>query len=53
MAAGCRFLIQPHVRFRGKIGEQATLFLQDPSGNTLEFKSFSDPAQIFRRAADD
>jgi len=47
-AAGCRFLIEPRVRFRGKLGEQATLFLQDPSGNTLEFKSFSDPAQLFR-----
>ena len=52
-AAGCRFLIEPRVRFRGKVGEQATLFLQDPSGNTLEFKSFSDPTQIFSKAAGD
>lgn len=51
--AGCRFVIQPHVRFRGKIGEQATLFLQDPSGNALEFKSFSDPTRIFGRPEDD
>lgn len=52
-AAGCRFLIEPHLRFRGKVGEQATLFLQDPSGNTLEFKSFSDPDQLFRAADGD
>lgn len=51
--AGCRFLIEPRVRFRGQVGEQATMFLRDPSGNTLEFKSFSDPAQIFRTADDD
>jgi hypothetical protein len=44
-----RFLIAPHVRFRGQVGEQATLFLVDPSGNALEFKSFQDPERIFAR----
>jgi len=44
-----RFLIPPHVRFRGRVGEQATLFLVDPSGNALEFKSFQDPERIFAR----
>ncbi len=44
---GVRFLIDPHVRFRGEPGEQATMFLQDPSGNALEFKSFQDPARLF------
>jgi extradiol dioxygenase family protein len=48
-AAGARFLIEPHVRFRGKIGEQATLFVLDPSGNALEFKAFRDPARLFAR----
>lgn len=48
-AAGVRFRIEPHVRFQGKPGEQATLFLEDPSGNVLEFKSFQDPARVFAR----
>jgi len=39
-AAGVEFLIEPVLRFRGKIGEQGTFFLLDPSGNALEFKSF-------------
>lgn len=41
-AAGVTFVIPPHVRFQGEPGEQATLFLHDPSGNALEFKSFAD-----------
>ena len=41
------FLISPRIRFRGEVGEQATLFINDPSGNTLEFKSFANPAQLF------
>ena len=45
--AGTKFLIAPRVRFEGEVGEQATLFLTDPSGNALEFKSFPDPAQLF------
>ena len=39
-AAGIEFLIEPHVRFRGLPGEQATMFFLDPSGNALEFKAF-------------
>jgi extradiol dioxygenase family protein len=42
--AGVKFLIEPHVRFRGLAGEQATMFLLDPSGNALEFKAFDDVA---------
>lgn len=42
-----RFLISPRIRFAGEVGEQATLFITDPSGNALEFKSFADPAQLF------
>jgi len=45
---GIRFVIEPHVRFRGAPGEQATMFFLDPSGNALEFKAFRDiEAQLF------
>jgi hypothetical protein len=48
--AGVAFVIDPHVRFPGQPGEQATMFLTDPSGNALEFKSFRDIAgQLFAR----
>lgn len=46
-SAGCEFLISPRVRFKGEVGEQATMFLRDPSGNALEFKSFANTSQIF------
>jgi extradiol dioxygenase family protein len=42
-----QFLIDPQIRFEGETGEQATLFIVDPSGNALEFKSFADPTQLF------
>ncbi|MDQ3289139.1 MAG: VOC family protein [Pseudomonadota bacterium] len=46
--AGIAFVIEPHVRFAGQPGEQATMFLLDPSGNALEFKGFADiQAQLF------
>lgn len=45
--AGVRFLIEPHVRFRGQVGEQATMFFEDPSGNAIELKAFQDAAQMF------
>ena len=49
-AAGVAFVIEPHVRFRGLAGEQATMFMTDPSGNALEFKAFRDIAgQLFAR----
>ncbi len=44
---GIPFVIEPQIRFAGQIGEQATLFIRDPSGNVLEFKSFRCPGQIF------
>ena len=48
--AGTTFAIEPHVRFQGMPGEQATMFLTDPSGNALEFKAFRDIAgQLFAR----
>lgn len=46
-AAGTRFIIEPHVRFVGQPGEQATMFLLDPCGNALEFKAFADPRRLF------
>jgi uncharacterized protein len=46
-AAGTAFVIAPHIRFEGQIGEQATMFFLDPSGNALEFKSFVSDDMIF------
>jgi uncharacterized protein len=44
---GQRFIVEPHVRFEGQVGEQATMFFLDPSGNALEFKAFADIDQLF------
>lgn len=46
-AAGTRFVIEPHIRFAGQVGEQATMFFHDPAGNALEFKAFADDAMLF------
>jgi len=46
-AAGIAFGIAPHIRFKGQVGEQATMFFRDPSGNALEFKAFRDIGQLF------
>lgn len=46
-AADTDFLLEPYIRFEGLPGEQATLFIRDPSGNALEFKSFKDMSQLF------
>ena len=43
------FIIEPYVRFEGQIGEQATMFFKDPSGNALEFKAFKDVNQLFAK----
>ena len=43
------FIIDPYIRFKGEVGEQATMFFLDPSGNALEFKSFKDPGQVFAK----
>jgi len=48
-AAGQRFIIEPHIRFKGEVGEQATMFFLDPSGNALEFKAFKDIASLFAK----
>ena len=43
------FVIEPYVRFKGQVGEQATMFLLDPCGNALEFKAFKDISQLFAK----
>lgn len=43
------FVIEPYIRFKGEVGEQATMFFYDPCGNALEFKSFKDMTQIFKK----
>jgi extradiol dioxygenase family protein len=48
-AARVRFIIEPHVRFKGEVGEQATMFLLDPCGNALEFKAFKDISRLFAK----
>lgn len=48
-AAGTQFVIEPYVRFKGEVGEQATMFFLDPSGNALEFKAFADLSQLFAK----
>jgi extradiol dioxygenase family protein len=48
-AASVTFVIEPHVRFKGEVGEQATMFLLDPCGNALEFKAFRDIGRLFAK----
>ena len=43
------FIIEPYIRFEGLVGEQATMFFKDPSGNALEFKAFKDRDQLFAK----
>ena len=45
--AGVEFVIGPYTRYEGQPGSQATMFIQDPCGNHLEFKSFKDDEAIF------
>jgi extradiol dioxygenase family protein len=46
-SAGTCFVVEPHIRFRGQPGEQATMFVLDPCGNALEFKAFADRSKLF------
>lgn len=48
-AQGVRFIIEPHIRFKGEVGEQATMFFLDPCGNALEFKAFKDIGRLFAK----
>jgi extradiol dioxygenase family protein len=47
--AGIDFIIKPYVRFKGLVGEQATMFFLDPSGNAIEFKAFKDMNSLFAK----
>ncbi|MEO0961589.1 MAG: VOC family protein [Pseudomonadota bacterium] len=47
--ANTDFIIEPHIRFKGQPGEQATMFFLDPAGNALEFKAFREDADIFAK----
>ena len=44
---GIEFIIEPHIRFKGEPGEQATMFFLDPCGNAIEFKAFKSDDMIF------
>ncbi|AQS92758.1 glyoxalase [Polaribacter sp. BM10] len=44
-----KFIIEPCIRFKGEVGEQATMFFQDPEKNALEFKAFKDMSQLFAK----
>lgn len=46
---GVKFVIEPYIRFKGLVGEQATMFFLDPAGNALEFKAFKDMGQLFAK----
>ncbi len=48
-AKGIKFVIEPYIRFRGQVGEQATMFFFDPCGNALEFKAFKNIDQLFAK----
>ncbi|HLT34504.1 MAG TPA: VOC family protein [Aquaticitalea sp.] len=48
-AKGVQFIIEPYIRFEGQVGEQASMFFKDPSGNALEFKAFKDIGQLFAK----
>ena len=42
------FLIEPTIRFKDQVGEQAIAFLKDPSGNAIELKAFKNMDNLFR-----
>ena len=47
--ANTKFIIKPYIRFEGEVGEQATMFFNDPENNALEFKAFKDMSQLFAK----
>lgn len=48
-SAGIRFIIEPYIRFKGEVGEQATMFFLDPSGNAIEIKAFKNMDSLFAK----
>jgi len=47
--ADIKFIIEPHLRFKGQPGEQWTMFFKDPSGNNLEFKAMTTIDNLFAK----
>lgn len=43
------FIVEPYTRFEGEVGEQRTMFFEDPEGNALEFKAFADMGGLFEK----
>lgn len=48
-AKNIKFIIEPYIRFKGQVGEQATMFFLDPEDNALEFKAFKNIDQLFEK----
>ena len=48
-AKNIKFVIEPYIRFKGQVGEQATMFFLDPEDNALEFKAFKNIDQLFAK----
>ncbi|MBK0393791.1 VOC family protein [Ramlibacter algicola] len=48
-SAGTEFVIEPYIRFKGEVGEQATMFFRDPSGNAIELKAFANLESLFAK----
>lgn len=46
---GVSFVIAPYIRFKGEVGEQATMFFLDPSGNAIEMKAFANLDNLFAK----
>jgi hypothetical protein len=46
--SGAEFIIEPQIRYHGEAGEQHIMFVFDPSGNALEFKSFTNKEEVFQ-----
>jgi len=41
------FVDKPYIRFEGDVLEQETMFIKDPTGNVLEFKTMVNPNALF------
>ena len=48
-SAGIQFIIEPTIRFKDMPGEQATMFFEDYSGNSIEFKTYRNPSEVFSK----
>ena len=42
-----KFVNEPYIRFKGEVLEQETMFIEDPNGNVLEFKTMINPDALF------